>query len=96
MVRLSEMPSQATIDGYKGLVDFYLWKGVPCARRWPRYTPRNPTDAERANQERFAYINKLASSVGPEVREYYSRMAAGTSWTWKDLFVRAYMTGIDY
>lgn len=96
MTVLTALPSQAIINGFKGTVDFYLWKGVACARKWPRWRRRTATPEEAANQDAFRYINQVAGSLDPYIIAQYQAMAAGTPFTWKDLLVRAYMKGIDY
>src|SRR3989304_1279249 len=35
MAKLTALPDPPTIRRFRGLVDFYTWKGIPCARRWP-------------------------------------------------------------
>jgi len=96
MAVLTQMPQQHIIDGFKGVVDFYEYKGIPCARKWPVWHPRQPSDTERAAQEAFAYINRIASQLPEYIKDQYHRMAVGTPWTWKDLLVKAYIHGLDY
>lgn len=93
MVRLAKLPEQAIIDGFKGKVDFYLCKGIPCARKWPVWKTREPTPEERKAQEAFAYVNHMAANLPPYVIEQYRRMAAGLSYSWKDFLVRGYLSG---
>jgi len=95
MAKLDKLPSQEIIDGFKGVLDFYLWMGIPVCRAWPIYRPHEPSAAERAAQERFSYINKLATTVDPLIRQAFVDMAIGTSFTWKDLYVKAYLSGPD-
>jgi hypothetical protein len=47
-------PITATqIKLFRGTVDFYYWKGIPVARKWPR-TPKLPTSPEyMATQQAF-------------------------------------------
>ena len=90
------MPSRDIIDGLAGTIDFYLWNGIACARKWPHYPPRKPFEAEASNQADFAYINKLAPTLSPLIIENAKLMAAGTKLTWKDLIVMGYMSGIPY
>ena len=96
MARLTALPEQAIIDKLKGVIDFYLWKGIPCARKWPYYRKREPTPLEKANQDAFAYCNAIAPFLPEYVKDQYKRMAQGTPLTWRDLWVRAYMQGIRY
>lgn len=96
MVRLATLPNKAIIDGFKGVIDFYQWKGIACARRWPRWKPRTPTPIEATNQQHFAYINRLWSSLPANLKDAYNAMAAPSVYTGKDVLVIAYMKGIDY
>lgn len=96
MVVLARLPEQAIIDGFKGTVDFYMYKDTACARSWPHYYPRTPTAPERANQDAFAYINRVARDLPPYILDQFKRMAQSTPFTWKDLLVRSYIRGIPY
>jgi hypothetical protein len=96
MAKLNAMPDKGTIDAMKGCVDFYLWKGIPVARKWPKYPKRAPSAREAQVQSDFAYINKLASQLPEAIIDQYKKMAVGTDFTWKDLLVRGYMHGFDY
>lgn len=96
MARIDILPEQSIIDGYKGKLDFYVHKGQPCVRSWPRYTPRQPYPLEKANQQAFAYINKLWTTIPPFIRQQYQRMAIGTDFRAQDIFVRGYMHGLNY
>lgn len=96
MARLNAMPNKEIVDTFKGVIDFYLWKGIPCARSWPRYKPRQASPDEAAVQSDFSYINKLASQLPEDIIDQYKAMAVGTPFTWKDLLVRGYMGGFDY
>ncbi|MBA7537481.1 hypothetical protein ES705_29750 [subsurface metagenome] len=94
MAKLTQMPHQAIIDGFKGKVDFYEWRGIPCARKWPVWKPRISTPAEKSNQDDFAYINKLAGTLPVDVIDGFKLLAVSTPFTWKDLLVRGYMRGL--
>ena len=96
MVVLTALPSMAIINGFKGTVDMYLCRGIPCARKWPTWRRRTPYPDELAGQLAFKYINQVAGSLDPWLIDLFIAMAAGTPFTWKDLVVRAYMKGLDY
>jgi len=96
MAILTALPHLSIINGFRGVIDFYLWKGIPCARRWPRWKKRKPYPAEAANQQAFAYANKLWPTLPPYIRTQYITMAVGTPLRGQDIFVRAYMRGITY
>jgi len=90
---LEKLPERQIIDGYKGVLDFYLWKGIPVCRKWPVWRPRTPTPAEKATQDAFAYINHTWTSLDPAIKQAWEQMASGTGLTAKDLSVRAYLLG---
>lgn len=94
MAKPDKMPQQTIIDGFKGLIDFYYWKGIAVARRWPRYYARTPTPAEATNQADFAYINKLYSTLPAIIIDALQDHATGTTQVPKDYLVRAYLKGL--
>ncbi len=96
MAILDNAPTQVIIDGFKGVLDFYQWRGLWCVRKWPVYKPRIPHVTESLNQQSFAYINKLWRTIPSFVQNLYRAMAVGTPFTGKDLYVIAYMGGLDY
>ena len=93
MVRLTALPELAIIDQFKGKVDFYEWKGIPCARKWPHWPKRLPTVPEKANQDRFAYAIHAWTNLSEYIKAMYRQMAVGTSLTARDLFMRSYING---
>lgn len=93
MAKLTALPSQAIIDGLKGKIDFYLWKGIPCARRWPRSPGHHRAPAVEAQWPTFSYATKLWSYLSPEIQQAYIASAAGTNLSGRDLAIKAYMKG---
>jgi len=93
VVRLAALPAQAIIDDFKGKVDFYVYKGQPCARRWPTWPRRVATGQEAANQQAFAYAIKSWNELSEYIRQMYYFMAAGTGLSPRDFFVRSYLKG---
>ena len=96
MVKLGAMPDREVVDGFKGSVDFYIYKDTAVARKWPIWRPREAHPNEAANQSAFAYINRVARTLPTFIIDQYKAQAQGTPLTWKDLLVRSYMKGIDY
>jgi len=94
MAKLERLPEKYIIDGFKGTIDFYEWKGIAVARKWPVFQPYPFSDAQKANQAAFAYINKLYSHLSISVIVGYTLLAARTTQTPKDYIVRAYMKGM--
>jgi len=95
MAVLERLPEQQIIDGFKGVIDFYLWKGIPCARKWPTWRPYRFSPVQQENQAAFAYAVALWPTLDPIVKAQWNSMAGGTARTGRDLFLRAYLKGTN-
>lgn len=93
MAKLRILPELAIINGLKGKIDFYLWMGIPVARRWPRSPGRQRATAVEAQWPAFSYASKLWGYMDEETQAAYRWTAHGTNLTGRDLQVRAYITG---
>ncbi|MBA7644367.1 hypothetical protein ES703_52110 [subsurface metagenome] len=94
MAKLSAMPEQAIIDGFKGTIDFYLWRGIPCVRMWPRKAdPRGIPEVE-AHWASFSYVSKLWSLLSPEIKAAYNSQASDGGLSGRDLMTRGFLSGI--
>lgn len=89
MAVLTVLPHKSIVDGFKGVLDFYLWKGIACVRRWPRKPkmPRSP--AVQASAAQFGLIATALSATPANIRSRATTLASGTTWTWRDLRYRA-------
>lgn len=94
MAVITKMPHQAIIDGFKGVLDYYYFLGIPCVRKWPHWPKRDPYPTERANQEAFAYAAKMWRQLPEYVKLLYNDMAAGTRNSGFDIYMRCYMRGL--
>jgi len=94
MAVLDALPERQVIDGFKGIIDFYLWKGLPCARKWPVWHKRKPSAAELANQTLFAAIVLSWNDLDQVTRQTYRDLAQGTGLTGRDVYVRGCMKGL--
>jgi len=92
--KLGAMPSQAIISGFKGVVDFYDWCGIPCFRQWPRSPGHKRSPAVEAQWSSFGYSAGLWTSLSKEIQETYNTMATGTGLSGRDMFTRAYIKGL--
>jgi len=86
MAKLERLPDAGTIVSCRGLVDFYLWKGVPCARRWPKKSTQPRTAGEIASSELFTAAAVMTGAIAPVVMELYRSQMAGKGVTWVDWF----------
>lgn len=93
MAKLTVLPEQTIISGLKGKIDFYLWLGLPVARKWPRSPGHNRAPAVQAQWTAFTEAAQLWSQLDDEVRQAWQEMAIGTAMTARDLFTQAYISG---
>ena len=93
MAKLLAMPSLDTVNTLKGSLDFYLWKGIPVCRKWPRPPAHQRNSAVRTTAARFAYINNQVKVVTPEIIQAYKDIPFGHAWTWKDFMVSLWYKG---
>ena len=91
MAKIKALPGQEVISGFKGVIDYYVWKGIACVRSWPRSPGHKRAPAVEAQWSAFAQASKMWTSLSPEVQEAYKRMAAGTSWSGRDVFTKTYL-----
>lgn len=96
MAVIAQLPAKNIIDGFRGTLDFYVKCGhgsarTVCVRKWP-VTPRaNLTPGTIAAQRPFAIAASSVSLVSQEIKDLYFEMAAGTSYTWKDVAMSLYL-----
>lgn len=104
MAKLSALPEQAIISGFRGVIDFYLLGGcqdretwgpaIPCARKWPRSPGKKRSAAVEAQWPAFSYIAGQWSEVSQEVRDAFTELSTGTGYSARDLFERAFLAGL--
>ncbi len=95
MAIITKMPALTIIKGFRGTLDFYVWKGIACVRSWPRSPGRKRAPAVEAQWSAFSEATKLWSLLSPEVQDAYNRMAAGTHLTGRDIQVKSYLTNLS-
>jgi len=93
MTILTALPSQAIISGFKGKVDFYLWMGIPVARKWPRSPGHKRAPAVEAQWPVFTTASRIWGKMDAEIRESYNQTVHGTNLTGRDLAIKAYISG---
>lgn len=87
MARLTALPSIDIIRGFKGVLDFYLWKGLPCVRRWPRMTKAKQTQASKDAAAIFGQISSNYRLLAPLALEAYQIEARTQPRTARDLYI---------
>jgi len=91
MARLATLPSVDIISGYRGKVDYYVWLGLPCARRWPRNKNKTRAAAVQAQWSVFTDAVNQWSELAAEVRDAYKAMATGSTLSGRDMMVKMYI-----
>jgi hypothetical protein len=91
--------SQETIKALAGIIDFYYWKGIPCARKWPDWTHFKPSPRQKASIEAFKKIREDIKKLQIEVVNLWRQSCVGKTNSWVDLFTflwfQFWKAGID-
>jgi len=95
MAKITKLPGIAVIKGFRGTLDFYVWRGIACVRKWPRSPGHDRAPAVQAQWPAFSEATKLWSQLSPEVQDAYNRMAAGTHLSGRDLSVKLYLSNLS-
>jgi len=80
---VDKFPGRKRLGSFKGLVDFYEWKGVKCARAWP-IKPTN-TKALIAAHKRLKSANEAWQSLSQVDRHAFNFMALYSDRSGRDL-----------
>lgn len=94
MAKLAKMPNQAIIDGFKGAIDFYVYMGIPCARKWPKSPGHSRSPAVMAQWPIFSYAAKEWNNLSKAVRDAFQELATDSGLSARDMFMRAYIQGL--
>ncbi len=94
MAILTALPHQAIIDGFKGKIDFYLWRGIPVARKWPRSPGHLRAPAVMAQWPTFSEASRGWTLLTEDEQDAYRSMASSTGLSGRDLFTRSYIKGL--
>lgn len=89
MARITGPFEPETIRAFRGVLDFYYWRGLHLVRSWPRkpVLPRSP--AVQATAQEFKENVQALSDLPAPFRSQAMAAVAGTDWTWRDLWVSA-------
>lgn len=94
MAKITSFPAQAIISGFKGTLDFYIWRGIKCVRKWPRSPGHKRAPAVEAQWAAFSYASKEWGNISPYIKAAYQRLSEGSGLSARDWFMRSYLTGI--
>jgi hypothetical protein len=91
MARVSALPALDIISGLKGTLDFYLWKGIPVCRSWPRSPGHKRAAAVEAQWPAFTNAARLWPTLSAEVQQACAAMSAGTPLSNRDIAQKLYL-----
>ena len=94
MAKLTALPEQAIIDGFKGYVDFYVYMGIPVARAWPKSPGKQRTPAVMAQWPVWTYATREWNQLSGSVQAAYIKLATNSGLTGRDMQMRAYLQGL--
>ncbi len=81
------MADRATIIACRGVIDFYYWKGLPVARKWPRKSTQPRTAREIASSEAFTAAAVMTGAVDAYIATRWRQdLPAAHGVTWVDAF----------
>jgi len=89
VAKLKALPGLDVIRGYKGVLDFYVRKGVPCVRRWPRRPTGPGTQAQIAARATFGRISTDFRTLAPLALQAFQEAAKDQPRTARDLYISA-------
>lgn len=92
MAKITKMPSMAIVDGFKGVIDFYVHDGQPCVRKWPRSSGHFRAPAVMEKWVAFAWAASNWNSLSPVIQDAYNRMSQGTYLTGRDIFTKGFIS----
>jgi hypothetical protein len=82
-----------TPELFRGTVDLYKWRGYTCARKWPTYTKRPPTDMQAYFQWLFSLTSRTIAGYPTVYQEAHRLIIPPKGRTGLDVmrhFTRAY------
>lgn len=94
MAVIKSMVAEHIISGFKGKLDFYYYMGLACVRRWPKSPGKIRSDLVMSTWSAFSYASQEWSNLSPEIQRTYEELATGSGLTARDMFMRAYLTGL--
>lgn len=90
MAVLERLPEQSIIDGLRGALDFYVYRGIPCVRSWPRNKHAGFTPGALINQPRLARSARLKPFLSASLAVASERYRLGSPFTNGDVHTAAY------
>jgi len=94
MAKLIALPEQAIIDGFRGVIDFYDYCGIPVARKWPRKIGPHRSPGVMSTWAAFTYASREWTNLSQVIKDAYNTMAGNSGLSGRDLMTRSYLGGM--
>jgi len=91
MAKLDAIPAEAIVSGFKGTIDFYVWRGIACARSWPRTPTMARSPAVQAQWPIFAIAITAWNHTPTYVRDRLTSQSSPTTLSARDLASKLYI-----
>ena len=86
---IKALPSPEVIRGFRGVLDFYVWKGLNCVRKWPVIPKASRTPKSIAAAVLFGAVVQGYALLGGALKTLFIEDAADQDRTGRDLYVSA-------
>jgi len=80
------------VKALSGIVDFYYWKGIPVARKWPDWSKFKPSANQKLSMAAFSKSRSDLSLVTDRCRDYWRAAHVGVSGAWLDIYSARYLS----
>lgn len=89
MPKLTKLPSLDIIHGFRGILDFYVWKGIPLVRKWPVTPKSHLTEGTMTAAKTFGKIIKAWGLIDSVTMAAFIEDAQDHPRTARDIYVSA-------
>lgn len=93
MAVITEPINHEIFQQLKGVVDFYYWKKLLCARAYPKVVNQPGTPAQRITWIGFKQSLSYFELLTQEDKKAYRKLAGGSHFTWRDLYTKVFLKG---
>ncbi|GAI32170.1 unnamed protein product [marine sediment metagenome] len=93
MAKIKALPGKDVIGGFRGVLDFYVWCGIPCVRSWPRSPGQQRAPLVEQQWPIFGFSGTYWNHLPLEIKEAYNQMAAGVPTTGREIFTKSFISG---
>lgn len=93
MAVVTEPINHEIFQQLKGVVDFYYWKKLLCARAYPRKVIQPGTPEQKTTWLAFKQSLSFFELLTQEDKSAYKRLAGGSHFTWRDLYTKIFLHG---